>query len=390
MSNQNKAVKTFDPRLNTLSRLCVNRIEEVFDRLGVDLTLSGNKYEGNCPIHGESDSGAFNLYYDGYSVPGWWKCRSKGCEDVFQPTMVGFIRGRLSHNELNYHWLKNPKGIYPFQKTIQYICDFLKVKYNSIKVDPKEEERRRFIAECAASINLNQTQHMGIHRTKVKKNLYLPAQYFLDRGFSHDVLLEHDVGMSKNPKLETKDRVIVPIYNAEQYLVGYTCRSVFERCPLCNLFHNPKGNCPTENFEKNLHSKWRNVNFNAASTLYNFWEAKPEIIKTGSVILVEGPADVWKMKEAGLTNVVGLFGNVLHDAQQSLLSSSQCQRIISCLDNDEAGHTGALGIKQRFGRMFTMFFPLVDKSFKDIGELNTDAITNSVKPIIDKILEIYK
>jgi 5S rRNA maturation endonuclease (ribonuclease M5) len=303
--------------------------------------------------------------------------------------MVGFIRGRLSHNELNYHWQKNPKGIYPFPKTIKYICDFLKVKYNSIKIDPREEERRKFIAECTASISVSQS-HLNMKKDRVQKNLIIPAQYFIDRGFSNDILVEYDVGIAKRSKPETANRVIVPIYNKDQFLIGYTCRSIFEKCESCALYHHPKSDCPTENFEKNIMTKWRHMNFNAQQTLYNFWEAKPEIIKTNTAILVEGPADVWKLAEANIKNVVGLFGNTLYDGQEHLLASAQCMTIIGLLDNDEAGAAGIRNIKEKYGRLFRMYFPRLNGEAKDVGELNSDAITNSVKPIIDKIMGLYK
>lgn len=391
MENKNQIInQSYDPRLNTISRLCFSRREELFDKLDVDLALMGDKYIGNCPIHGDSDSGAFNMYGDGYAVPGWWTCRtSKACEKKFKPTMVGFIRGRLSNLELNYHWKKNPAAIYPFPQTIKYICDFLKVRYNSIKVDPKEEERLRFIRECTTSINSAQNQQSNMPRSRVQKNLIIPSEYFLNRGFSANILTEYDVGVAKRSKPETTNRVIVPIYNADQHLIGYTCRSVFDRCKNCTFFHHPKGNCPTEDFERNLMSKWRHMDFNAQQTLYNFWEAKPEIIKTNTAILVEGPADVWKLREAGINNAVGLFGTNLHDGQERLLASAQCMTIIGLLDNDAAGSEGMRNMKEKYGRLFRMYFPTFGQGEKDIGELNTDAITNSVKPTIEKIIGLY-
>ncbi len=137
-------------------------------------------------------------------------------------------------------------------------------------------------------------------------------------------------------------------------------------------------------------TKWRHMNFNAQSTLYRFYEAKPEIIKTNTVVLVEGPADVWKLSEAGIKNVVGLFGNNLHDGQERLLASAQCMTIIGLLDNDDAGKVGMHSIKEKFGRLYRMYFPTLTGQAKDLGELNSDVITQSVKPTIDKIIGLYR
>lgn len=356
--------------------------------MSVNLDQSGDKYVGDCPIHGDSDSGAFNMYGDGYAVPGWWTCRSKKCQDIFKPTMVGFVRGRLSNLELDYHWSRNPKGVYPFPKTIDYICKFLNVKYNSIKVDPKEEERLRFIRECSAAISSPPT-HLNIKRDKVQKNLIIPAEYFINRGFSKEVLQHFDVGVAKKSKAETRDRVIVPIYNEDEYLIGYSCRSIFEKCEACAFFHNPEGVCPTHDFEKNISTKWRHMDFNAQTTLYNFANAKSEIIRTNTAILVEGPADVWRLSAAGIKNAVGLFGNILHDGQERLLASAQCMTIIGLLDADAAGQEGMRNIKEKYGRLFRIYFPTFGQGEKDIGGLNSDVVTNNVKPIIDKIMGLY-
>src|SRR6476469_7821212 len=92
-------------RLNVLAQMCTQRLDGLLENLQVDAFLSGNKYVGICPIHGDSDNAAaINIYYDGHSVPGYWKCRTKSCQNKFGKNIIGFTRGRLSHLNLGYHW----------------------------------------------------------------------------------------------------------------------------------------------------------------------------------------------------------------------------------------------------------------------------------------------
>jgi 5S rRNA maturation endonuclease (ribonuclease M5) len=381
-----------EDKLNTLAQLCAERIDDLLADLDVSLYLSGNKYVGCCPIHGDSDNpAAVNIYYEGHSVPGYWKCRTKGCEKKFGKNIIGFARGCLSARESNYHWEKRPRAIFDFKKTLEYLCNFLNVDLKDIESDPKAQERRKFMAECVQiqQAKLTQTDEgKTIHKIQVRKNLIIPAPYFLHRGFPAHILDEFDVGMAKKPKFETQNRVIVPIYNEREYLVGYTCRSIFEKCPQCKLFHDVNQLCPTTNFERNLCSKWRHVGFSAEETLYGYNKAFHHIKNTNTVVLVEGPGDLWRLQENGIKNCVGLFGKNLYEKQEKLLAQAQCMTMIVLTDNDSAGQDGAKEIKEKFGRLYRMYFPRF--SGHDVGDLNSDVITETIQPLIDASKNIYK
>ncbi len=286
----------------------------------------------------------------------------------------------MSKNRIGYHWKNKPNAIYGFPNTIDYLCNFLHVDYNKLKVDPKQEDRRRFMLECAEARNTAQNKCV-IHRDKVRKNLIIPAPYFIDRGFSREILCRYDIGLAKNPKIETKNRVIVPLYNEQNYLSGYTCRSIYDRCAKCRLFHDPDRTCPANEQEKKLHSKWRHIDFNSEYSLYNYWYAKEHIKSSHTAILVEGPGDVWKLEQNSIHNAVGMFGHTLYDGQERLLAQAQCMTIIVLTDNDEAGLEGAREIKKKYGRLYRMYFPNIKEH--DVGDMNEDAITQSIQPYID-------
>lgn len=389
-ANQKESITyPHEDKLNTLAQLCTEHIEDLFKKLDVNLYLSGNKYVGPCPIHGDSDNpAALNIYYEGHSVPGYWKCRTKSCETKFGKNIIGFARGVLSANKLNYHWQNNPKAIFKFPATLDYLTNFLGIKLENIKADPKDQERRKFIIDCQKEARPHTMENLQIHRSRVRNNLMIPASYFINRSFPADILDNFDVGMAKNPKPETKNRIIVPIYNAQEYLVGYTCRSIFEKCDKCKLFHSSIEDCPIDNLQRNLSSKWRHIGFESSEHLYNYARASPIIKETNTVLLVEGPGDVWRLHQAGLRNSVAVFGKTLYEKQERLLAQAQCMTIIVLTDNDTAGREGAQVIKQKFGRLYRMYFP----NFKahDVGDLTSDAVTDNIAPILAIARGIYK
>jgi 5S rRNA maturation endonuclease (ribonuclease M5) len=254
--------------------------------------------------------------------------------------------------------------------------------------------------ECVKDQHKYVYDQKTIPREKVRSSLILKPRYFLDRGFSEATLDYFDVGVAKKPKPENLNRIIVPLYveqDKKQFLAGYTCRSVFEKCPNCKLFHSQSGNvqqekigvlnCPTSEADKALLSKWRHVGFSPEYYLYNYWNAQAVIKETNVCILVEGPGDVWKLHQAGIRNAVGLFGNTLYDGQEKLLAKAQCMSMIIMTDSDQAGLEGARMIKQKYGRLYRMYFPTL--LGHDAGDMNEDSITSSIKPILDKIQQRY-
>jgi 5S rRNA maturation endonuclease (ribonuclease M5) len=375
--SQNRNVKhgACDPKLTVLAQLCCDKIEDLLESLEItDLQLLGKKYAGPCPIHGDSDNpAALNIYYDGHSVPGYWKCRTKSCQNKFGKTIIGFTRGRLSHLRLNYHHEKRPHEIFSFKDTLSYLYDFLGISPERLTqyVGSKEYERLRFVKENNSDLLVPQNEEKkGIPREKVLRNLEIPHGYFLSRGFLSSTLRKFDVGKARISKPETADRAIVPIYSLDFYLSGYTARSIYSKCPLCKLYHNTE--LPCEAVDRNLSSKWRHVDFNSESVLYNYWRSHEEIKNTGRAILVEGPCDVWRLDEAGVWNSVAMFGHTLYDKQEFLLSRLGCTSIIVLTDNDPAGKEGAREIKEKYGRLYNLYFPQITK--KDVGEMTIEEI----------------
>lgn len=376
-------------RILTLSNWAADHAEEILDHFNVDYSRIGKRLSGPCPIHGGDNRQAFNVYPDGYDVRGFWKCRTHHCEDYFKRTFVGCIRGLMSHKK--YGWTCKKDKKVSFKEAVDWTCEFLNVKLAEIDIDHEELEKEKFI-RTVNIINPAQDKPKNVITSQiVQSRLDIPSKYFLDRGFSADVLKTYDVGDCVKQGKHMSNRAVVPVYDDEhRYCVGFTGRSILDRCEKCKYWHEPDKTCPDVNKPWELVSctKWRHSKgFRAENFLYNYWFAKDEIYNTKVVILVEGPGDVWRMREAGILNCVAIFGVDLTPAQQLILERSGAMSIIVMMDNDEnnAGQEASERIKKQLERTFKLYFPSF--SFNDTGDLNTDAITQDVKPFIDSVLQ---
>ena len=161
-------------------------------------------------------------------------------------------------------------------------------------------------------------------------------------------------------------RAVVPIYNNNyEHAVGFTARAT------------------TDDYKyKWIHSE----GFQANNYLYNYWFAKEHILKSGVVILVEGPGDVWKLEQNGVKTSLAMFGTDLSEQQLSLLYSCGANSIIVLTDNDEAGMKSAQKINEKCNRLFRMFFPTLSSS--DVGDMHKDEIDSQIKPILDQAVEM--
>ena len=331
--------------------LCDN-IEQLFEHFDLDYKDHGKMISMACPIHEGDNEGALNLYIEGDSYRGNWKCRTHGCEECFKGSIIGFVRGLLSNRK--YQWSQEGDKTATFKETIDFITSFLKKDLKDIKVSKLAKNKNRF-AHAISHINNDVVVNTSncLTRNKIRSLLDMPASYFINRGFCKNVLDKYDVGLCTNPDREMYNRVVVPIYDADyQYMIGCSGRSVFDKCSDCGCFHNPEHNCP-ENHKKYLYSKWKHsANFKSQNSLYNFWFAQQHIQKSGIAILVESPGNVWKLEENGIHNSLGIFGAALSDRQKIILDSSGAMTIIVLTDNDEAGRKAAQQIKEKCENTF--------------------------------------
>jgi len=363
--------------------LCDN-IENLLDHFGLEYKDNGKMISMACPIHDGDNTGALNLYVEGDSYRGNWKCRTHQCEKTFKGSIIGFIRGILSNKE--HKWNEPGDEMCSFKETINFITSFLKKDLKDIKVSHSNRNKNKFTSIMNQIGGLKKVQNINLlHRQDIRPLLKIPAQYYLDRNFSEEVLNKYDVGLCDNPNKEMYNRVVVPIYdNNQEYMIGCTGRSIFEKCDQCSCFHDPSLSCPDQS-KKYLYPKWKHsANFKSQNALYNFWSAQKSIKDTGIAIIVESPGNVWKLEENGIYNSVAIFGTNLSDRQKILLDGSGAMNLVLLMDNDEAGKKATASLIEKCNRTYRIHVPSFSKP--DIGEMTPDEIEKDIKAFIGDIV----
>lgn len=378
-------------QLQRLEQKAGQKLEALLLYFGLgDLKKTSRFYVGPCPIHLGDKLNAFNIFHTGYSTIGNWRCFTHNCHQIFKPTIIGFVRGIISNRKYNWRHEIDKNKECPFPEAIEFLIKFCKEDL-SIPVDYDETiEMKKFIAQMNIYHHQKATAvKYKIPRSNVVQALDIPAQYYISRGYSAGILTKYDVGLCAAKGREMYMRVTVPIYDEDhQYMIACTGRTIFNKCALCNSYHNPINPCPdTKNLWK--YSKWLHSHgFRGESCLYNYWFAKEHIAKTGIAIIVEGPGDVWRLEEAGIHCAIGTFGAHLTSGQRAILDKSGALSLIVLTDPDEAGKLAAADIKKTCQNTYNLYFPSIGNT--DIGDTNTNVLQDKLLPIIEKIQGEYK
>ena len=380
MTQKQKSRSLDQSQIKVLGDLLCDDIDSLLSTLGIESYKNlGKMISMSCPIHGGDNESAFNLYHQGDHYRGNWKCRTHQCEETFKGSIIGFIRGCLSHN--TYGWNKPGDKMCSFYEAINFATAFAEQDVTKLKISKKTKEKNSFV-NTVKYINTNSADNTNkIPRSFVKQHLDIPSKYFVDRGFSTEILNKYDVGECNIRGKEMFNRAVVPIYDNEyKYMVGCSGRSVFEKCNICKSFHNPEEKCPDSEYAWKL-SKWKHsFKFKSEEHLYNFWFAKDHIKEKNSVILVESPGNVWRLEEAGIHNSVAVFGSSLSDRQKMILDTSGAMTIITMMDNDEAGKKASEQIFNKCSKTYNI--NIINIQYPDVACMTVDQIKNELYPLL--------
>lgn len=363
-------------QLIKISDIICDNIDVLFDKIDIKLYQSGNGYTGRCPVHGGDNSHAIHLYPEGHTHRGYWQCVTHECEGTFKPTIIGFIRGVLSHRK--YDWRKKGDKFETFENTLKFISESFKIDLNKIDVSHEELEKKRFLTQTRWNIPMVKDKPL-IKRQDIQARLSNPPRYFINRGFSKEILQKYDVGYCNDPSKQMYQRCVVPVYDeGYNYLVACLGRSIFDKCKECNQYHNPHNvKCPKYEIPK-----WKNSkNFNKKENLYNYWFAKEHIKRSKTAILVESCGNVWRFEESGVHNAVALFGGELSDGQEFLLEKTGCMCIIIIMDGDEAGKNHARRIRDKTKDFYNVKNIELPEG-KDIADMSIQEINEKIRPFL--------
>jgi hypothetical protein len=332
---------------NILAQKVALRLPELLDVLNIDLRQDNKKYYGPCPIHSGDNPHALSLYFNEDFFP-IWKCYTHHCESSFGKDLLGFIRGVLSKNKYNWSCPQDKKVT--MGETIEFVLHFLNEKYDKLKIDFAALEKKKFIRNSRILAHTIR-QTTDITRAKARELLIIPADYYLKRDYSPEVLDKYDVGLCQNPSHELYNRVLTPIYD-ENYkcVLGYSGRSTHKECSSCHYYHS--GPCPEEKDQWQYHKWQHSKGLKLESILYNYWHSKTFIKASGRAIIVESPGNIWRLEEAGIHNGVATFGAHLTQMQRAVLDGSGALELILIMDNDEAGQLAAETINDNYSRIY--------------------------------------
>lgn len=360
-------------QINKVSDIVSNNIHKVYEYFDIDYKEKDKLCMSKCFIHGGDNKTALNVYHNG-DFRLHYKCRTHACEKIFGSSLISMVRGALS--KAKYDWCSAGDKEVSFMETINFLCELYSIdidkfeKKESDNVDVSNFQFSKIISALQEDVRPQGT----IDREYYKKYVKIPSQYFLDRGYSAEVLNKYEVGDSFRPKTQTYNRATVPIYDDNyEKIVGFTARSIFDKCSKCGSYHNTSYECKPN-------SKWVNTaGFNKEKFLYNYWFAKEFMVKSNyTALIVESPGNVWRLEEAGVRNSVGLLGVYMQKDQESLLNNIGVMNLAVCLDNDSAGDQGFEFIKSAYNNKYNIIKINIDP-YEDIGSMP-----------IEKVREVFK
>jgi 5S rRNA maturation endonuclease (ribonuclease M5) len=335
-----------------------------------------NSISFKCPIHNSNNDFSSSILKRDV---GNWKCYSGQCHEQYGnsegASILQFIQALLSQ-----HYNKECS----FINAIEWSANYLKIQ--PTEYNQQDNNRDSFVKLCKY-INRKKKDHPNfIPRENVKKFLSIPSAYYIKRGYSKQILEKFEVGYCHNQNKPLFDRIVTPFFDESGgYMVGCSGRSRYEKCPKCKLHHDPNVHCPIKRGEKNKCMKWKHSShFNSEDYLYNYWNAKNHILETNTVILVEGPGDVWRLEEAGIYNSVALLKASLSPGQKLQLELSGAINVLIATDMDSAGNKGASSIINNCNNIFNI--TRIEYPTKDIGELSINQVKEIFIPVLEKLL----
>ena len=244
MSHSNDSYKYKDQaKLNALTDTAVQYIDKIYDYLNTEIEYRNETFiKSCCFIHGGDNPTALNLYHNG-DIRVHYKCRTHECEEIFGSSLISLIRGGLSR--VKYGWnIKGDKEA-TFNETIEFILDFTQQNFNNLssRNHSIDGDKLQF-ASLVNGFMMPEQQKTGIDKEFYRSKVEIPATYYLQRGYSIEVLDKYDVGTCTRPNKSLYQRAVVPIYDDNgEVILGFTGRSIFSECSQCKHYHNPDQKC---------------------------------------------------------------------------------------------------------------------------------------------------
>jgi DNA primase len=179
------------------------------------------------------------------------------------------------------------------------------------------------------------------------------VSYFEGRRINQDSIVKFDLGYS-----EKQDSVVIPMQSPDGMTIGFVARTIEGK-----EFKNTPG-LPKSKILFNLHR-----------------------VKSSKVVyVVESSFDAIRLDQVGFPAVATLGANV--SSSQMKLLEKYFNNVVLVADNDEAGSIMADRLTEKLGSLITVI--KLDKQYKDIGDMNDDAIRQLEYQFDNSIIAMLK
>ncbi len=290
----------------------------------VRLTKKGSRYWGLCPFHSEKTP-SFCVTPD-KQVFYCFGCHKGGSAYTFIMEVE-----KLSFTEAT-HLLAKKAGV-----SLESVFSSQEQRRHGVKKDAFIELNRKICGSFHHILcNTGQAAHARIYLEKrgIDAGLreefqlgYAPKSrdwlysFLTKKSYTPDFLKESGL-FSKNGNSYFHDRIMFPIYNTKNEVVGFGGRNLSEYGP--KYINSPE-----------------NSYFHKGDNLYGIHRSLPYIKEKSCFILVEGYTDVLALFRAGIKHCVAPLGTAFTE-QQARLLKRYAEKGYLLFDSDEAGMKATL------------------------------------------------
>ena len=271
-----------------------------------------------------------------------------------------------------------------FQQAVNFVAQALGLnKYSSNETTAQDIEIARIIKQHRRKQSA--VQGRGIPLATMIPHLKPDQVYYPNRGISPEIIARYHISFCNVKGKHMYKRAFFPVLDVTgRYVVGWSGRSIYDKCPKCGMHHHPeRPSCPDPQYG-GAYTKWKHSkDFHGELCLYNIWYAKPFVSKTGTVILCEGPGDVWAYEAAGIRNSVALLGLNMSRQQRLILQNAGALTLICTFDNDEAGKSAMQKLERDLTHYFRVFCVTPDV-VNDVGDMFAEDIAAKIGPILQQ------
>lgn len=314
-----------------------------------------------------------------------WACYTRHCERETNAFITGLVQ--------------QVKGI-GFLDAVKWLCSILGISIDNkpqvlnddektINLLLKETRLKNDITNINVSLSNGKNDRYPFQASKINGKIK-PSQYFLDQGFSEDVLIKYNVGFCDNPNKPMYLRSYVPVLSdTGDMVVGSTGRIIYEKCEYCPLFHENINGCPKDNPRVRGYSKWFHDGFNTSNVLYNYNFASSFINESKVVIICESTKNIWWLEQHNIHNSLSIFGLRLSKQHLNKLIQLGPTKLVLALDKDDAGIEAIEELTEKLENYFQIINIHRLMEYKeDIANIKTERMQKEIVPFL-KNLELH-